>query len=68
MLKRMYIDRMIGVNIKGTGLKSLPNLVCVGCKELLGVPMIYKKETRLAYRLFVGAITKKITKGELVKE
>lgn len=68
MLKRMYVDRMIGKTIKGASVKSLPNLTCTGCKELLGVPMIYKKETRLAYRLFVGAVAKKVVKGELVNE
>ncbi len=48
LLKRMYLDRMIGstvdINVKNASLKSLPQLTCGGCKELLGIPMIYKKE------------------------
>jgi hypothetical protein len=35
-------------------------LRCPSCKELIGLRMIYKKEQRFAYRLFAGAITKKI--------
>lgn len=39
-------------------------LRCPDCKELLGVHMIYKKEDRPAYRLFVGAVEKKIMKAQ----
>ncbi len=55
ILKRLYIDRMTGKNIP-TG----KNLICNKCKTLLGVRIIYKKENRPAYRLFVGAIEKKL--------
>ncbi len=57
ILKRMYVDRIIDSKI-GRG-----NLICPKCKELLGVPMIYKKENRPAIRLFVGEVSKKITKS-----
>lgn len=60
ILKRMYIDRMIGPKVAGYGLKNLPQLTCKECKQHLGVPINYKKESRLAYRLFVGAVAKKI--------
>ena len=61
ILKRTYPDRIVDSNVKG---KSNP--VCSKCKELLGVPMIYKKENRPAIRLFVGAVSKKITKSSHV--
>lgn len=56
LLKRMYVDRMINSSA------SLANkeLRCPSCKETLGIRIIYKKEQRPAYRLFAGAITKKI--------
>lgn len=57
ILKRTYIDRIVGLKI------GKSNLVCSKCKELLGVSIIYKKENRLAIRLFVGAVSKKITKS-----
>ena len=56
MLKRMYLDRINGIDT------SAVNLTCKECKRLLGVSMIYEKEQRSAYRLFAGSITKKIVK------
>ena len=58
ILKRMYLDRISGIDID-----HKHNLICPGCKETLGVPIIYKKEKRLAFRLFVGAVSKKIVKS-----
>lgn len=66
MLKRMYLDRIFESNVysdlQKLSLKSIPNLTCPRCEKLLGVPYIYEKEQRLAFRLFVGAIAKKISK------
>ena len=59
ILKRLYLDRI--VNFKNHADK---NLICKKCKALLGVKMIYQKENRPAYRLFVGAIEKKIVKSD----
>ncbi len=56
ILKRMYADRIIEPS-KPLGLKGLD---CPGCGASLGVRMIYKKEDRPAFRLFVGAVTKKV--------
>ena len=56
ILKRTYLDRIIGLKIGKT------NLVCLKCREVIGVPIIYKKENRPAIRLFVGAVSKKISK------
>jgi hypothetical protein len=65
ILKRMYLDR-ISDSKKYSGLeyisiKKIPSLECISCKQILGVPILYKKEDRHAYRLFVGAVHKRIT-------
>jgi hypothetical protein len=56
-LRRMYIDRIIDPNI----LISRKDLSCSN-KHLLGVKIIYDKENRPAFRLFVDSIIKKIIK------
>lgn len=57
-LKRMYLDRIMEPsNITDK------NFVCGKCEHLLGVRYIYEKEKRPAFRLFEGAITKKIVKA-----
>ncbi len=57
-LRRMYLDRVSDpkVSLDDKGLF---------CPEghWLGVKIIYKKEDRPAFRLFVDAVTKKIVKG-----
>lgn len=58
ILKRLYLDRII--SSMNFGKKQ--NLECVNCKTTLGILTTYKKENRLAYRLFAGAIEKKIVK------
>lgn len=55
-LKRMYIDRMEPNSHEET------LLACVECARVIGTKIIYEKENRPAYRLFVGAVTKKIIK------
>ena len=67
ILRRMYLDR-ISNSKKYTGTqnlpeKKIPNFECLPCKRILGVCVNYEKENRLAYRIFVGAITKKIIKS-----
>ena len=65
-LKRLYLDRIFApenlANFQKLSTNKIPNLTCSKCKSTLAVPYIYKKEQRKAYRLFVGAVTKKITK------
>lgn len=65
MLKRMYLDRIYGSDkysgLENKSLKSVPQLVCPKCGQHIGVPINYAKENRLAYRLFVGSVTKKIS-------
>ena len=61
ILKRAYLDRII--DLKNFG-KSLS---CPKCNEALGVKYVYPKEKRLAYKLFVGCITKKIVNQKDIK-
>ena len=71
ILKRMYLDRIYGSKqysgLEHVNLKTVPQLVCRKCHQLIGMPLNYKKENGLAYRLFVGAINKNIAKESNVK-
>lgn len=57
-LRRMYIDRIFDpmVSISNKSLKCLND-------HLLGVEIIYEKENRPAFRLFVDSVKKKIVKS-----
>lgn len=63
-LKRLYLDRVANVEKYGSFLNleldEIPNFACAHCKTLIGIPYIYKSESRLAYRLYKGTVTKKI--------
>ena len=61
ILKRLYVDRMISIK-KENFIDE--KLVCEKCNFALGVYTIYKKEDRPAYRLFTGAVEKKIVKTD----
>ncbi len=56
-LRRMYIDRIFNPKI----FLSRKDMTCFK-GHLLGTRIIYKKEKRPAFRLFVDSITKKIIK------
>ena len=66
LLKRMYIDRIFSpqylVDLQKVSFKKIPNFTCPHCKHIIGIPYIFKKENRPAFRLFVGVITKKVMK------
>ena len=68
ILKRMYLDRIYESTkysgLENSPLKDVPQLTCTNCKSLIGVPYIYEKENRLAFRLFVGGVVKKIIKSK----
>ena len=57
-LRRMYIDRIIDPKV----LINRKDLIC-SKGHLLGVKIIYEKEKRPAFRLFVDAVIKKIIKS-----
>jgi len=65
-LKRLYLDRIFApenlTSFQKLAINKIPNLTCSKCKSVLAIPYIYRKEQRKAFRLFVGAVTKKITK------
>ncbi|HSW77746.1 MAG TPA: hypothetical protein VLG36_03035 [Candidatus Chromulinivoraceae bacterium] len=60
MLKRMYIDRFIETKPEAA------ELVCESCGRVLGMLITYKKENRLAYRLFAGSVIKKIVRRDSI--
>lgn len=55
-LKRLYIDRFIDI------VPEQEELTCQACGRILGIRYIYEKENRKAYRLFAGAVKKKVVK------
>ena len=57
ILKRTYLDRVIGSKI------GKSNLICPKCERLLGILIVYKKENRPAIRLFEGSVSKKIARA-----
>lgn len=58
-LRRMYIDRIIEPSV----VISRKDLSCPK-GHLLGVKIIYEKEKRPAFRLFVDSVIKKIIKNK----
>ena len=62
ILKRMYLDRIFGLKIE-----NKKKLTCDNCKSPLGNLTIYEKEHRLAFQLYLGAISKKIIKHKQIK-
>jgi hypothetical protein len=58
-LRRMYLDRIIEPKIS----ISKKDLSC-SKNHLLGVKIIYEKENRPAFRLFVDSVKKKIVRME----
>lgn len=66
IVKRLYLDRIYQshtyAGIQHRALEDIPQLLCPHCGEHLGIPIIYQKEQRLAFRLFAGAVTTTIRK------
>ncbi len=65
-LKRIYLDRIFSpmplVNLQNLQIKKIQDLICKKCGRVLAIPYIYQNERRKAYRLFVGAVIKRVTK------
>lgn len=65
-LKRLYFDRLLAptglVGFESKPLKKVLDLACLACGEKLGVPYLYEKEQRGAFRLFQNAVNKKLIK------
>lgn len=66
IVKRLYLDTIYQSHayegLQHRALQDLPHLLCLQCREHLGIPMISQKEQRLAFRLFARAVTPKIRK------
>lgn len=64
-LLRMYLDRIVGpVDLAGLELKlrstkEMQRLQCPSCRSVIGFPMLYEPENRLAFRLSKGSFAKK---------
>jgi len=71
-LRRIYMDRILQPNSLSDNqyknIKDLRALSCASCKEILGHPVIYKKEKRHAYRLFNEAFVKTIVNLEEINK
>ncbi|OGZ95510.1 MAG: hypothetical protein A3I44_03465 [Candidatus Sungbacteria bacterium RIFCSPLOWO2_02_FULL_51_17] len=63
VLKRLYLDRIATPQLQGK-----TNFVCKKCKTILGIVVVYRKEKRAAYRLFAGAVTKKVLNPGIAKD
>jgi len=68
-LLRLYLDRIFEphylaeLKFKGYNRKTLPALKCSKCENLIGLPMVYEPENRLAFRLIRGTFRKNNSKG-----
>ncbi|MDP2852212.1 MAG: hypothetical protein Q8O23_02285, partial [Gallionella sp.] len=68
-LLRMYLDRIFEpqevslLHSRISDKTGMPNLKCQKCGALIGTPMIYEAEKRLAFRLIHGSIAKKKSDG-----
>ncbi len=64
-LIRLYLDRIFDpkelseLYSKSIEKKNIPNLKCLKCDLLIGIPMLYKPEQRFAFRLIRGSFVKK---------
>ena len=67
-LKRMYLDKIIAPDALANKvatysvISGMNELSCPNCNSLMGIPMVYEKESRLAYQVAEGGIIEKINK------
>jgi hypothetical protein len=65
-LRRMYMDRVLFpeklVGLQKKAIKDVGVIKCEKCGFVVGVPYVYKKENRKAFRVFQDAIMKKVRK------
>lgn len=68
-LIRLYLDRIFDpkelseLQFKSTEKRDMPSLKCSGCDSLIGTPMVYELERRLAFRLIRGSFVKEKSEG-----
>ena len=67
-LYRCYLDRIIypyqykELLTRFDNVKDLPQLKCSHCGNGIGTPMVYEKEDRFAFGLFMGKFYRRISK------
>ena len=65
-LLRLYMDRIMAperlVGLHKKNIKDILPLKCPGCACVVGMPYMYKKEKRNAFRVFQDAVVKRIRK------
>lgn len=73
-LLRMYADRVLAPeNLvkKAASIKTkeeMGDLACPACSRVLAAAVVYEKEQRLAFRIFVGSIRKSVSDGLFPKK
>ena len=64
--RRLYMDRILEpeklVGLQNENIKDISPIKCDKCGFMVGMPYIYKKEKRKAFRVFQDAIVKRIKK------
>jgi len=65
-LHRLYMDRIASpeklVDLQKKDVKEVKPLRCDKCESIVGMPYIYQKEKRKAFRVIQDAIVKKLIK------
>lgn len=65
-LRRLYMDRIMApeklVGLQNKNIKDVAPIKCDKCNIIVGMPYVYEKEKRKAFRVFQGAIVKRIKK------
>ena len=68
-LRRLYMDRIMApkklVGQEKKNIKDISPIRCPKCEVIVGMPYIYKKENRKAFRVFQDAFVKRIKKLQL---
>lgn len=68
-LLRLYLDRIFepqelsALQFNVANKKNVPNFKCSKCGTLIGTPMVYEPERRLAFRLLRGSFVKRKSDG-----
>ena len=63
-IRRLYLDRIFFpeglTDLQKQSIKNIPPLKCPKCGFVMGIPYIYEKEQRKAFRVFQDALIKKL--------
>jgi hypothetical protein len=61
-LRRTYMDRILApemlIGLEKQKIKSIKNLTCSNCNFVVGIPYVYQKESRNAFRIFQDSVIK----------